>query len=725
MLARQDLTSLLRVEWKPVAFRLMHSSHLTRSQYNYVRQSLTIDDAPLLPDYSTIQRYWKRQDLIEPHQPDLMAQLASGIRVLLSKTNDKLHISIGNRLQWMLFLLSPVIRSLRLINGDGPAVLELPLFLWYDGAPISKRRQGLFSALKVSDLRLKDSSGVLIPLPAWLIKKTCGRSWTLSLSEESETSNSLLALESQLLSEWETVHQLPPFEYQGITLHPTIEGVTADHGSRSKIMKRNSLEERCGECNFVLCSQISTYFLDWTIISSTVLVTSANWSSVRYQDPPPHLHMWNSTQSSDFASYDNHHSVVGHIKNLYSMLMCLVPPSDLPHLYVELQRVSRVHHPEGKKDPTLRFKGFHWRKASLHFKEIFNDVWAEEVRESFSVLFELLKEIHIFNYIDWNRRSEGFADLRARYLCVLFCYTLQLKVLFDSTRLAMLNTLYLHKMLVHSVQLFRRANMSSSSCEQGEGKISCVNRDLTKTNSDLNGSLRKVFITMIVEEEDDFLECDPRDKPSSRHGAVFEDNAIESFIPKELTMKLSRDKCRQLQNALKWADCPSIIQISNQSKMKIVNVPVPSAMLGNLGDRPDAVVPQSKLKLRLQVFGRLVREVPISPKIKQSNYMNLVTLTDKIRKTIEEKDSETKLIGRGLFGSTTAHLDQFQSVLKAQVLSDWPMDETSLESIDDVLNNTGKPWESQFEVEATNKDSTRLRKANARGRLSLTLAYGS
>jgi hypothetical protein len=178
VLPKQDIVSFLRAEWKPVAKRMLHSSHLTRSQYDNVRSSLTVGKALVLPAYSTIQRHWRKQEFVDSHQADLMSLLTSGKRVLLSLTDGRPRISIGNRLQWILFLLAPMIRSLGLIEVQSVAVLEIPLFLWYDGAPISKRRQGLFSAIKVSDLRLKNTEGQLLPLPRWLVKKVCGRSWT-------------------------------------------------------------------------------------------------------------------------------------------------------------------------------------------------------------------------------------------------------------------------------------------------------------------------------------------------------------------------------------------------------------------------------------------------------------------------------------------------------------------------------------------------------------------
>lgn len=159
VLPKQDIVSFLRAEWKPVAKRMLHSSHLTRSQYDNVRSSLTVGKALVLPAYSTIQRHWRKQEFVDSHQADLMSLLTSGKRVLLSLTDGRPRISIGNRLQWILFLLAPMIRSLGLIEVQSVAVLEIPLFLWYDGAPISKRRQGLFSAIKVSDLRLKNTEG--------------------------------------------------------------------------------------------------------------------------------------------------------------------------------------------------------------------------------------------------------------------------------------------------------------------------------------------------------------------------------------------------------------------------------------------------------------------------------------------------------------------------------------------------------------------------------------
>ena len=693
--------------------RLVHTHHLSRAQYNGVRKALCYDKEKLLPDYSTIQRYWRKQDHLDPSEPDLFPLLSNGRRALVTQARqEEPHITICHRLQWMLFLLAPILRSH--VGHDRPLVSELPMFLWYDGAPISKRRQGLFSALKVVSLSVKEGD-LMQETPRWLQKKLTARSWTLSLQEVSETSESLIALENRLLCEWNDLHAIPPLTYMNVTLLPSLQGVTADCGSRSKILGRNSLEERCGECDSVMSSRIGYYFLDWGVISECKIVTVENWNKVRYADPPRHLHLWKSTASTSVISYDNHHTFVGHLKNLFKLLVDVTPPDDVEEVYNRMRTISRVHASSKDKDPTRFFKGYHWRRASLKFEQVFEHVWGDNVHPSFKVLFELLREIHIFNYVEWESDSHPTGDLQTRYLCLLFMYTKQIRVLFSPEKAQLLNTLYMHKLLVHSPQLFRRLNLSSSSCEQGEGKISCVNRDLMKTNTSVQAAIRKVFLSLILEEENDFLASSSEAIKPTHSSSVFEEAFIEKYQLRSLSMKISRDEWKQLKSALSWAGCSTeILNVEVKRKALIVEVGVPDIMYTTLGQLPQ-MEPDS-LRLQGQVFGRLVKtSLPKPPKPKQSPYSKLILVSGEVEALLSTKLQQVGLVGRGLYTATEEHLQNSIRIFESGFLENWPTSDEEQLSVDEVLRDECACWEDQFEPKAKNKDSTLRKKEKAKG----------
>ena len=251
----------------------------------------------------------------------------------------------------------------------------------------------------------------------------------------------------------------------------------------------NSVAARCGECTSILSKTVPYSFLDWTILAHAVPVTVAGWATSRFDVMPTHLSKWLEATGEDanLASYDNHHNLVGHIQNLFKLLLSVTPSTHHQSLDAELlliTRISAATRPKGSKIEDWRFyRGFHWRLVSLHFSRLFTSIWATQlVRASFDTLFALLTEIHIFNYIHWDRDSIHFAGLRLRYCLILFMYTLQLRTCFTADEAEALNTIYLHKILTHSVWCFRNYNLAATSCEQGEGMISVVNSILPHTS---------------------------------------------------------------------------------------------------------------------------------------------------------------------------------------------------------------------------------------------------
>lgn len=62
-------------------------------------------------------------------------------------------------------------------------------------------------------------------------------------------------------------------------------------------------------------------------------------------------------------------------------------------------------------------------------------------------------------------------------------------------------TMYLHKILAHSLLLFRDYNLAACSCEQGESLISIMNGILPFTSGSHEARLRKLLLSMTLTEE--------------------------------------------------------------------------------------------------------------------------------------------------------------------------------------------------------------------------------
>ena len=237
--------------------------------------------------------------------------------------------------------------------------------------------------------------------------------------------------------------------HNGYSLEVSIIGCAADHGVRSKLLCRDDNSEgRCGECSYLFIKNTPYRFLNWECLMKCVPVNSRNFKSFRTTILTALLK--NSSELSELGlmSYDNLHNCVGHLKEIISLLISIVSKGDKKEvaekvsLYTGIRTSTLLH----ANDCFFYFKGFHWRKLSLHLHDVFLPLCSsEKIRKSLSSLFDMVTEIHIFNYIHWNRESKYFEILRLRYCLLLFMYAYQLRDVFDETQIENLDTVYIHK----------------------------------------------------------------------------------------------------------------------------------------------------------------------------------------------------------------------------------------------------------------------------------------
>jgi len=181
------------------------------------------------------------------------------------------------------------------------------------------------------------------------------------------------------------------------------------------------------------------------------------------------------------------------------------------------------------------FKGFHWRKLSLHLHDVFLPLCSsEKIRKSLSSLFDMVTEIHIFNYIHWNRESKYFEILRLRYCLLLFMYAYQLRDVFDETQIENLDTVYIHKIFSHSLAVFKYVNLAGCSCEGGEGMISIIKHLFRFRNKSIDFSFRTVLLRLL------FSECIKFNSPFEpiHKSEVFTKDYINQYTPKPIKVHL-------------------------------------------------------------------------------------------------------------------------------------------------------------------------------------------
>jgi len=156
-----------------------------------------------------------------------------------------------------------------------------------------------------------------------------------------------------------------------------------------------------------------------------------------------------------------------------------------------------------------------------------------------------LIEIQIFNYVNLHFRTDS-ADHRVllcRYALLLYLYTEQLRVIFSAKDLAPTNDTYLHKLLGHSLVLFKKFSLCTCSCEPGEGGISVVNRNLQVCNGQEKHYQRKLFLHMATEQEDtakSLMQLDQNGKYKKRTPSpVFRKNFWTNYLLREISFCIS------------------------------------------------------------------------------------------------------------------------------------------------------------------------------------------
>jgi len=107
--------------------------------------------------------------------------------------------------------------------------------------------------------------------------------------------------------------------------------------------------------------------------------------------------------------------------------------------------------------PYKFYQHYQWRKVSLHFTELFSMIWMhKETKKAFDSLFELLKEIHLFNYVHF--RFSKDPTIRKAQMCKLFH-----EILLKEKAYPLLEELLLLKSLETEEITIKRYQFSSAS----------------------------------------------------------------------------------------------------------------------------------------------------------------------------------------------------------------------------------------------------------------------
>ena len=184
-------------------------------------------------------------------------------------------------------------------------------------------------------MRLKDCfspyiviDGAKVALPKPLVRQLVSRSWAISIQQCGENKSSVSQLEAEVLSEFAAFQADDNPRLDFLTMQVRLLGVTADHGARSKSVGANSVSARCGECSCILSKDVPFSFLDWGLLCRFTPVSVAEWSKARFEEIPSHLLKWSDVigEQAGLSSYDNHHNIVGHIQDLFKLLLSVVPP---------------------------------------------------------------------------------------------------------------------------------------------------------------------------------------------------------------------------------------------------------------------------------------------------------------------------------------------------------------------------------------------------------------
>jgi len=503
--------------------------------------------------YSTVIK--KNINQIDPKlQPlDVLEIISSGNFGIISETCGYSYISMSNRFAWIFYWAFYLMDKYSLLGDDVMDTDEIVLhnsnlsiigykyelnlvsFLWYDGGDVSSTYSGLAAGIKIASVSLKDAAGSQIVLPCIFTNFLISYCWVLSCKRVTENRDNVTVLEEHLMNQYDVVKDnWNNVIYKQVKLSVNIIGVTSDHGIRSKLIPRdNNQKSRCGECSYLFIVTAPYRCLDWNVLTEIIILTSDNWTEFRNVAMPLLINLSSKLSELGLVTYDNLHFVAGHLKQFSTLVRSLVPLCNQGYISNKFAEIT-------KQDNDKYYQGWHWRKLSLHFSEIFIPLVDDNPKKvattkSLSCLFEIITEIHIFNYIHWNRNSADFEYLRLRYSVLLFMYTYQLKDVFSPDQVSQLDTVYMHKLLIHSIIVFRLVNLAACSCEGGEGLISKLKKFFgDHGNNTFDKCFGNLLIRFLFDEKfraENFSETKTKSK-------VFTDEFLCNYEPKSLRLLL-------------------------------------------------------------------------------------------------------------------------------------------------------------------------------------------
>lgn len=466
------------------------------------------------------------------------------------------RISLLDRLRWILFLFATYCCKLvhaflaaHSLPVDHLVTIQFRFLLWDDGGQVWGLRNGLFSAMKAADIYVTAGEHVM-KLPSYWNTFFVGRSWTLSVEKVPENYDNVGTLHLDLMRQWDDFCQRPSvIRYGSYEMIPSFVGFAADHGTRSKCTHKDCDKARCGECGTYFDRALSDagdlYFLDWDYLLDLVEVTPETWDSTRYRCIPEHIRI----ARVSIMSYDNMHNFVGHLKDLFGLISQDFSDSQkaqVEELLAALTGLDKRSRAGKVKYVWEMFKCWQWRLCSLYFNSVFEDqMRTDDTKEAFRSLFDLLAEIHLMNYIHFDVRDPDYPLLHLRYFLLLYLYTEQLKEIWTNNELGVLNTSFLHKILVHSLRMFKSLCLASCSAEQGEGKISSVNAWTRVCSGHPEFYARKIAQHCITQEEEianhlrDVVENNPvYDGDRHADSRVFYRDYMENYIVRDISIRL-------------------------------------------------------------------------------------------------------------------------------------------------------------------------------------------
>ena len=544
----------LQINLQMQASKIIYGLSTTAESYNNLR-AIFKQLSYTIPTYKTVSSSFKSKYIPWNEDPETVVELLkfsdkkSIISILEYGGKRYYHISLSNRCIWILHLTIPLIKELYTHLTD--CTLSLIGFFWYDGGKIGKTVNGLASGLKIAGVSLKNSDNERLVLPKYITRSLISYCWILNCRSIKENGDNVKHLESMLLEQNDFLKN-SSIQNEGFKLNVSIIGCASDHGIRSKLLWRDdNSESRCGECTYIFIKTSPYRFLNWAHLIKCERINKTNF--VQHRNMPMTSLLERSCDLSELGlmTYDNLHNFGGHLKDLVPLLISLVPKSDRKFVAEKISEYTGIRTSTilNAPDSFFYFKGYHWRKLSLHLHDIFIPLCKPKFKNSLSALFDILTEIHLFNYIHWDRDDDNFEILRLRYCMLLFMYALQLRDVFSDIEIQELDTLYLHKLFIHSLKVFIYVNLAGCSCEGGEGMISIMKHLFRFKNRTVDAAFGTVLVRLMFKEDAKFKLAS---KENFSDSIVFTDDFINNYNPKPIKVHLIGDTMLVFKDFLKY-----------------------------------------------------------------------------------------------------------------------------------------------------------------------------